>query len=148
MRLPCPLPLAPYPFLSLSSILFLFLTHLGVGITLVLAWVRREAGVKFFRFNAGTAALLIGAAFALRPAVESPDTLHAAATALLIVTEAALVLYWATIGRVLARVRPAILWTAMVTGLAAVVLQGLEASRGTQGVMPLLTVISFLSSVV
>ena len=35
--------------------------------TLVLAWVKREAGVKFFRFNAGTAALLIAIGFALRP---------------------------------------------------------------------------------
>ena len=53
--------------MSLSSILFLFLTHLGVGITLVLAWVGKDAGVKFFRFNAGTAALLIAIGFALRP---------------------------------------------------------------------------------
>lgn len=134
--------------MSLPSILFLFLTHLGVGIALVLAWVGREAGVKFFRFNAGTAALLIGAAFALRPAVESPDTLHTASMALLVVTGAALTLYWATIGRVLAAIRPAILWTAIASGLAAVVLQGLEVSRGTFGLMPLLTVISFLSSVV
>ncbi len=52
--------------MSLSSILFLFLTHLGVGVALVLAWVGKDAGVKFFRFNAGTAAALIGAALALR----------------------------------------------------------------------------------
>ena len=60
--------------MSLSAILFLFLVHLGVGITLVLAWVGREAGVKFFRFNAGTAALLIAIGFALRP--EQPRPRH------------------------------------------------------------------------
>ncbi len=65
--------------------------------------------------------------FALRPAVDSPNVLHTASMALLVVTEAALVLYWATIGRVLARIRPAILWTAIASGLAAVVLQGLES---------------------
>ena len=30
--------------MSLSAILFFFLVHLGIGITLVLAWVQREAG--------------------------------------------------------------------------------------------------------
>ena len=59
--------------MSLSAILFLFLVHLGVGITLVLAWVGREAGVKFFRFNAGTAALLIAIGFALRPEPTDPE---------------------------------------------------------------------------
>ena len=71
--------------MSLSAILFLFLVHLGVGITLVLAWVRREAGVKFFRFNAGTAALLIAIGFALRPEQPSPARSHTAATAALLV---------------------------------------------------------------
>ena len=58
--------------MSLSAILFLFLVHLGIGITLVLAWVGREAGVKFFRFNAGTAVLLIAIGFALRPDAAEP----------------------------------------------------------------------------
>ncbi len=133
--------------MSLSAILFLFLVHLGVGVTLVLAWVGREAGVKFFRFNAGTAALLIGAGFALRPESENSSTLHTAATALLIIAEAALVVYWATIGRMLARIRPALLWTAIVAGVGAVILQALEISGDAPGLMPLLTVASFLSSV-
>src|SRR3954463_13809774 len=106
--------------MSLSSILFLFLTHLGVGITLVLAWVGREAGVKFFRFNAGTAVLLIGIGFALRPTVPEPGALHLASTALLLVCEAALVIYWATVGRMLAKIRPALLWTAILSGLLAI----------------------------
>ncbi|HKY20589.1 MAG TPA: hypothetical protein VJM31_05155 [Vicinamibacterales bacterium] len=133
--------------MSLSSILFLFLTHLGVGVILVLAWVGRDAGVKFFRFNAGTAALLIGAGFALRAEPETANTLHTASNALLIVTEAAIVIYWATIGRMLATIRPALLWTAIAAGLAAVILQALEISGDAPGLMPLLTVASFLSSV-
>ena len=47
-------------------VLFLFLTHLAIGIVFTLALVSREAGVKFFRFNAGLAAILIAVAFAFR----------------------------------------------------------------------------------
>jgi protein NrfD len=133
--------------MSLSSVLFLFLVHLGVGIILILAWVGREAGVKFFRFNAGTAAALIAVGFALRPEPAAPDTLHTAANVLLVICEAAIVVYWATIGRMLAKIRPLLLWTAIVGGLGAVVLQGLSTSGDAPGLMPLLTVASFLSSV-
>src|SRR5205809_2395502 len=43
-------------------VLFLFLAHLGLGIVFTLVFVPREAGVKFFRFNAGLAAIfLVGA---------------------------------------------------------------------------------------
>jgi hypothetical protein len=133
--------------MSLSSVLFLFLVHLGVGVTLVLAWVKREAGVKFFRFNAGTAALLIALGFALRPASDNPHVLHTAAMVSLVVSEAALVVYWLTIGRMLATIRPLLLWSAIVGGLIAVVLQALEISSEAPGLMPLLTVASFLSSV-
>jgi protein NrfD len=133
--------------MSLSAVLFLFLVHLGVGVTLVLAWVKREAGVKFFRFNAGTAALLIAIGFALRPAAESPGRLHTLATVSLLLAEAGLVVYWATIGRALAAIRPYVLWLAIGGGLVAVVFQALDISREAPGLMPLLTVASFLSSV-
>ena len=53
--------------MSLSTVLFLFLAHLGVGIVFTLVFVSREAGVKFFRFNAGLAAILIAVALAFRP---------------------------------------------------------------------------------
>jgi protein NrfD len=132
--------------MSLSSILFLFLTHLGVGVTLVLAWVGKDAGVKFFRFNAGTAALLIGAGFALRAGAPEQGTLHVMSTASLLIAEVALVIYWATIGRTLASIRPVILWTAIVCGLAAVTMQALEVSAHAPGLLPVLTVASFLSS--
>ena len=52
--------------MSLSTVLFLFLAHLGVGIVFTLVFVSREAGVKFFRFNAGLAAILIAVALAFR----------------------------------------------------------------------------------
>jgi protein NrfD len=133
--------------MSLSAILFLFLVHLGIGITLVLVWVGREAGVKFFRFNAGSAALLIAIGFALRPASSDASAIHTISTAALLVTEAALVIYWATIGRMLARIRPALLWTAVVSGLICVTLQAVHVSSDAPGLMPLLTVASFLSSV-
>lgn len=133
--------------MSLSAILFLFLVHLGIGITLVLAWVQREAGVKFFRFNAGTAALLIAIGFALRPDTANPGTLHTAATTALLICEAALIIYWATIGRMLASIRPALLWTSVISGLVCVTLQAFDVSRDAPGLMPLLTVASFLSSV-
>ena len=48
-------------------VLYLFLAHLAIGIVFTLVFVSREAGVKFFRFNCGTAALLVVAAFAFRP---------------------------------------------------------------------------------
>jgi protein NrfD len=133
--------------MSLSSILFLFLTHLGIGITLVLVWVGREAGVKFFRFNAGTAALLIAIGFALRPDAENASFLYHASIAALAVAEMALVVYWATIGRMLAKIRPVLLWSAVGFGLLSATLQGLDVSRDAPGLMPLLTVASFLSSV-
>ena len=43
-------------------VLFLFLAHLGLGIVFTLVFIPREAGVKFFRFNAGLAAVLLAAA--------------------------------------------------------------------------------------
>ena len=133
--------------MSLSSILFLFLTHLGVGVILVLAWVGKAAGVKFFRFNAGTAALLIAVGFALRPeSAADHSVIHRVAIAALIVAEVAVVIYWATIGRTLASIRPMLLWTAIVSGLTAVAAQALEVSGNAPGLAPLLTVASFLSS--
>jgi protein NrfD len=132
--------------MSLSSILFLFLTHLGVGLTLVLAWVGRAAGVKFFRFNAGTAVLLIGVGFALRPTGIESSALHLASIALLLTCEAALAIYWATIGRTLAKVRPALVWTAIICGLLAIGLQALEVSATAPAPTAVLTVVSFLSS--
>jgi protein NrfD len=126
-------------------VLFLFLAHLGVGIIFTLALVSREAGVKFFRFNSGLAAILIAVAFAFRP----PGLAGLAAgtgLAALTLSEAAIVLYWATVGRVLASIRPAILWTAIGAGGAALVAQALVVAADLGVTVQALTIASFFSS--
>ena len=65
--------------MSLSAVLFFFLVHLGIGIAFTLAVVKRTAGVKFFRFNAGLAAILIAVGFAFRPAAPESGSLFQAA---------------------------------------------------------------------
>jgi protein NrfD len=132
--------------MTLSAVLFLFLAHLGVGIVWTLALVSRAAGVKFFRFNAGLAAILLAVALAFRPGSETGITAGSTAFAALVLCEAALVVYWATIGRMLASIRPALLWTAIVGGTAAIVIQGLVASAGRAVGLQILTVASFLTS--
>jgi hypothetical protein len=126
-------------------ILYLFLTHLGIGILFTLLVVSREAGVKFFRFNAGLAAALIAAAFVFRSA-EDEGAAGRLGFQSLVIAEAAIVFYWATIGRVLARVRPAVLGLGCAAGLVAILAQAIEASEGRAIGMQGLTLASFLSS--
>ena len=130
--------------MSLSSILFLFLTHLGVGIALTLLLISRAAGVKFFRFNAGLAVMLLVIALALRPerAVLSVDA-QGVALGALVVTTLALLIYWVTIGRLLAVLRPVLLWTAAGCGVLALVAQAIAVSAA---VPTGLTIASFLTS--
>src|SRR5712692_5459895 len=113
--------------MSLSTVLFLFLAHLGVGIVFTLVFVSREAGVKFFRFNAGLATILIAIALAFRygalgSVAPEPSRGNQIADLALDCAEAALVLYWATVGRALAKIRPAIVALAAGSGLIAIVL--------------------------
>jgi protein NrfD len=126
-------------------ILYLFLSALGLGIVFTLAFVSREAGVKFFRFNAGLAAVLLGFAFLFRPNDE-PSVVATVAFYSLAAAEAALLVYWATVGRSLASIRPAILGTAVVTGLVALVSQAIETASGRSFGAQGLTIASFLSS--
>src|SRR5438067_6688763 len=112
-------------------ILFLFLSHLGVGIAFTLALVSREAGVKFFRFNAGLAASLIAIALAFRyqdlqsspPRGGARSGLAEAGLLALVVCVAATIFYWATVGRMLARIRTAIAAVAVIGGLNSLSLQ-------------------------
>jgi protein NrfD len=135
--------------MSLSSVLFLFLAHLGVGIAFTLVFVSREAGVKFFRFNAGLSAILLVIALAF-----ADNRLSAGLGAVsidpsfvtLVATAALMVFYWATVGRILTRIRPAILMAAVISGLIAVALQGLSLGAGRSWPMVLLIIASFLSS--
>ena len=130
--------------MSLSAVLFLFLAHLGVGIAFTLVFVSREAGVKFFRFNAGLAAILIAVALAFRP--PAPGALNAAALAALALSELCVVVYWATVGRTLASIRPLLVALAVGGGAAAIILQALAASSSRGLPVQALTVASFLSS--
>jgi protein NrfD len=122
-------------------ILYLFLSHLAIGIVFTLAFVSRDAGVKFFRFNAGLAAILLAIALALRPGGATGPALAA-----LVATEGLLVFYWATIGRMLTRFRTAILAAAVMAGALAVTLQALALAVPDTAPMRLLVSASFISS--
>jgi len=149
--------------MSLSTVLFLFLAHLGVGIVLSLTVVSGEAGIKFFRFNAGLASVLLVVALAF--GYNSSPDMVALATAppaggaagaglvpvglgldLLVLATAAIVVYWATIGRMLTTVRPAIIGLSAVTGALALVAQALALTGLRSLPTQVLTVASFLSS--
>ena len=131
--------------MTLSFVLFLFLAHLGVGIVFTLVLVGKPAGVKFFRFNAGFAAVLLLVALAMRPEpVRLGTDAQGVALALLLTATAAVLVYWATIGRVLARLRPLWVWTAVLAGGGALVAQGLAAAGG--GLPAALTAASFVTS--
>jgi hypothetical protein len=125
-------------------VLFLFLTHLGIGIIFTLAIVSREAGVKFFRFNAGLAAALIAVAFVMRPAELAPSAMTVAGLAALAVAEAATLVYWASVGRGLASIRPALVAVSCGGGLIALVAQAIAATSAAGSTV--LTIASFLSS--
>jgi hypothetical protein len=129
---------------SLSTVLFLFLAHLGVGIAFTLVFVSREAGVKFFRFNAGLAAslLVIGLAFRFQSISGRPSVSEMA----LVVSTGLTVFSWATIGRLFTRFRTPILAAAAIAGAIAIVLQALEVSAGRSPAVVMLTVASFLTS--
>ena len=132
----------------LSSVLSLFLTHLGVGLVFVLVFVSRQVGVKFFRFNTGLAALLIASGFAARGST-APGLLPVVVTLALAVTELALVIYWATVGRMWVKIRPVLLPAAATGGLVALIAQALAVPL--RGQIPfftetLLTIASFVSS--
>ena len=127
-------------------VLFLFLTHLGIGVIASLLIVSREAGVKFFRFNSGLAAALIAIAFVFRPPEPAPTLGAQIALGALIASEAAIVIYWATVGRALASIRPALLAVACGGGMVALVAQAIVTTAGGGVGARVLTVASFLSS--
>jgi hypothetical protein len=129
----------------MSAVLYLFLAHLGVGIAFTLLLVSKEAGVKFFRFNAGLAAALVAAALAFRPSADAVGGAVAGSASLtaLGITLAALTIYWIIAGRVLARLRPILAAIASVAGASAAVMHGLAVSSVSGSA---LTALSALSS--
>jgi len=137
--------------MSLSTVLFLFLAHLGVGIAFTLVLVSKDAGVKFFRFNAGLAAALIAVALGFRYGALGSVPADSSGTGRLALialdcAEAAVVVYWATVGRALARIRPGIVALAVLAGAMAIVAQALDVSEGRTLPFRVLTVASFITS--
>jgi hypothetical protein len=127
----------------MSAVLYLFLAHLGIGIAFTLLLVSKEAGVKFFRFNAGVAAALLAAALAFRPnsGAVGAAVAHVAALG---VALASLTIYWIIAGRMWAWLRPPLAMLASAAGAAAVVMHGIAAANDvSSGVM---TAASALSS--
>jgi protein NrfD len=135
--------------MSLSAVLFLFLAHLGVGIALTLLFVPRDAGIKFFRFNSGLAAILlvIALAFGSGAPAGTPGT-PADRIGLLALQLATLtiVIYWATIGRVFTKFRTAILGASAAAGVVALVGQAMAASVDQPAILQGLAVASFVTS--
>jgi protein NrfD len=133
-----------------SFVLFLFLAHLGIGIAWTLLLVHREAGVKFFRFNAGLAALLLVAAAALRPKPPGSgeiDLVWDIGLWLLYAAIVGLTLYWATIGRALAALRPGFLWLALLAGAGTILIHALVTSWPSESLVARgLTAASFITS--
>ena len=130
----------------MASVLFLFLAHLAVGIAASLLLVGPAAGVKFFRFNAGLAAVLLLIALAFRPDPPAGAPAAGLGYGALLVATGSLLVYWATIGRALASLRPVLLWTTVLGGGAALVAQATSWSVVEAGPSPWLTAASFLSS--
>ena len=130
----------------MAALLYLFLAHLGVGIVSTLVFVSREAGVKFFRFNAGLAAVLIALAIAFRPAGGAGVSMNTVALGALVLAEAAIVCYWVTVGRGLAAIRPMLVAIGVGGGVVALVLQAITASAERPVLVQALTIASFLSS--
>lgn len=130
--------------MSLSTVLFLFLAHLAVGIAFTLLLVSSEAGIKFFRFNSGLAAILLIIGIAFRPS-DAPKDLGWLA---LLASAALLVFYWATIGRAFTSIRTGIMALASATGTLALILQALALSADRATGVQMLTVASFLTSAV
>ena len=126
-------------------VLFLFLSHLAIGIAFTLVFVSREAGVKFFRFNTGTAALLMVAAFAFRPPEASAGNAGRIAFGALVAFEALTVFYWLTVGRILTSLRSVIIGSGVAAGAVALFAQAI-ASAGAGPVVELMTILSFFSS--
>jgi hypothetical protein len=129
-------------------VLFLFLSHLGIGIVITLVFVSRDAGVKFFRFNAGLAAILIAVALVFCPPPSEGAAAGWAALVPLGIAEAAIVGYWAIVGRAFAALRPALVGVAVGGGLVSLIVQAAGVSADRALPMQVLTVASFLSSAV
>ena len=117
----------------MASVLFLFLAHLAVGIAASLLLV-------------GLAAVLLLIALAFRPEPAAGAPAAGLGYGALLAATGALLVYWATIGRALAGLRPLLLWTTALGGGVALIVQAAGWSVIEAGPSPWLTAASFLSS--
>lgn len=133
--------------MSLSLVLFLFLTHLGVGIAWTLLLVPHVAGVKFFRFNAGLAVVLLVIGLAFDPGIGDAGNVWNSVSALALRTATgALLLFWITVGRMAKALQPGFLWTTVVASGVMLVAQAFGVASVHPVSMPVLAVASFVSS--
>ena len=131
--------------MTVSSVLFLFLAHLGIGMGASLLVVSSQAGVKFFRFTAGSAAGLLFLGLTLMPEEAAEGTAARVGMYGVVVATFFLGLYWLTVGRVLRTLRRIALPVAVGAGLVALVGHAFAFAADTP-VWQALTVISLLSS--
>jgi hypothetical protein len=132
----------------LSAVVYLFLAHLGIGIAFTLLLVSKEAGVKFFRFNAGLAAALVAAALAFRPAPTPAQAVASTGAVIALgVTLACLTIYWIIAGRVWGWLRPPLAAAATASGIVAVLMHASGALHGGAVAGAALTGASALTSV-
>ena len=133
--------------MSLSLVLFLFLTHLGVGIAWTLLLVPHVAGVKFFRFNAGLAVVLLVIGLDFDPGIGDAGNVWNSVSALALRTATgALLLFWITVGRMAKALQPGFLWTTVVASGVMLVAQAFGVASVHPVSMPVLAVASFVSS--
>jgi hypothetical protein len=132
----------------LSAVVYLVLAHLGIGIAFTLLLVSKEAGVKFFRFNAGLAAALVAAALAVRPPPSATQLVaNDGAVIALGVALVCLTLYWIIAGRVWGWLRAPLAAVATGAGTVAVVMHAQGAVHGANVTGGALTTASALTSV-
>ncbi len=130
----------------MSSVLFLFLSHLGIGIAATLLIVGSAAGAQFFRFNSGLAAVFMLVALAFRPTPSPVTDLESVGFVALVVATGALLVYWASIGRGLAGLRPWLLLATVLAGGLSMVTQAIGLTAGEMALSAPLTAVSFFSS--
>ena len=118
---------------------------------ITLALVSRQAGVKFFRFNAGLAAAIVAAGLMFQPAWPavtdaSLALVRVAANGFIWACLAALVSYWLIVGRVWPRLRPVLLYGAIACGAGAMLSQSWLVAGDASAVRRALIAASFLPS--
>ena len=103
--------------------------------------------MKFFRFNAGLAVVLLVIGLAFDPGIGDAGHVWNSVSALALRTATgALLLFWITVGRMAKALQPGLLWTAVVASGVMLVAQAFGVALVQPVSMPVLAVASFASS--